>query len=165
MLRGTGFQSRKPPLKPAQPLVPAAQTPVQIVAGPASLFRSQRALVSKLLVPAESQALSSMAAAGNVTTQRPQSPAFHQAHQRNATIKALKNPRNVPIHRAAVNELEVKRRAARGSGAMGCYAEGASVEMSRPASRASHRHPSDPVTTGNCNASRAKFPRGKMVLK
>ena len=123
LLRGTGFHSRKPPLRPAQPLVPAAQTPVQIVAGPASLFRSQRALVSKLLVPAESQALSSMAAAGNVTTQRPQSPAFHQAHQRNATIKALKNPRNVPIHRAAVNELEVKHRAARGSGAMGCYAE------------------------------------------
>ena len=30
---------------------------------------------------------------------------------------------NVPIHRAAVNELEVKHRAARGSGGMGCYAE------------------------------------------
>jgi hypothetical protein len=48
---------------------------------------------------------------------------------------------------------------------MCCYAEAASVEMSGPASRASHHHPSGPATTGNCISSRSEFPQAKIVPK
>ena len=46
---------------------------------------------------------------------------------------------------------------------MCCYAEEASVEMSRPASRASHHHPSVPATAGNCISSRPEFPQANIV--
>ncbi|MFN9879680.1 MAG: hypothetical protein ACK557_14495, partial [Planctomycetota bacterium] len=46
-----------------------------------------------------------------------------------------------------------------------CYAEEASVEMSRPASRASHHQPSGPATTGNCISSRPEFPQANIVPK
>ena len=48
---------------------------------------------------------------------------------------------------------------------MCCYAEEASFEMSRPASRASHHHPSGPANAGNCISSRPEFPQANIVPK
>ncbi|MFN9877963.1 MAG: hypothetical protein ACK557_05765, partial [Planctomycetota bacterium] len=52
-----------------------------------------------------------------------------------------------------------------GSGVMCCYAEEASVEMSLPASRASHHQPSGPAINGNCISSRPEFPQAYIVPK
>lgn len=46
---------------------------------------------------------------------------------------------------------------------MCCYAEEASVEMSRPASRASHHQLSGLATAGNCISSRPEFPQPNIV--
>jgi hypothetical protein len=46
---------------------------------------------------------------------------------------------------------------------MCCYARTTSVEMSRPASRASHHHPSGPATEGNYSSSRSEFPQANIL--